>query len=60
VDPCRYADLNCDGSVNGADLGILLSVWGPCPGGTPGCRADLDNNAVVNGADLGFMMGAWN
>jgi hypothetical protein len=24
-------DLNGDGMVNGADLGILLSVWGPCP-----------------------------
>lgn len=28
--PCT-GDLNGDGVVNGADLGILLSVWGPCP-----------------------------
>ena len=25
------ADLNGDGLVNGADLGLLLGGWGPCP-----------------------------
>jgi hypothetical protein len=25
------ADLNADGAVNGADLGMLLNVWGACP-----------------------------
>jgi hypothetical protein len=25
------ADLNGDGTVNGADLGTLLSKWGTCP-----------------------------
>jgi hypothetical protein len=25
------ADINRDGVVNGADLGILLSFWGACP-----------------------------
>jgi hypothetical protein len=24
------SDLNGDGEVNGADLGLLLSHWGPC------------------------------
>jgi hypothetical protein len=24
-------DLNLDGQVNGADLGILLGAWGACP-----------------------------
>jgi hypothetical protein len=24
-------DLNLDGVVNGADLGLLLGAWGPCP-----------------------------
>jgi len=24
-------DLNADGNVGGADLGILLGAWGPCP-----------------------------
>lgn len=25
-------DINGDAQVNGLDLGVLLSVWGPCPG----------------------------
>ncbi|MFM1833486.1 MAG: hypothetical protein RLZZ461_1802, partial [Planctomycetota bacterium] len=25
------ADLNGDGTVSGADVGLLLSVWGVCP-----------------------------
>ena len=24
------ADLNSDGIVNGADLGVVLGTWGPC------------------------------
>ena len=23
-------DLNCDGTVGGADLAIMLNSWGPC------------------------------
>jgi len=56
--PCP-ADLNHDGVVNGADLGILLGAWGSCPGGTPGCTGDINNDGVVNGADLGILLGAW-
>lgn len=37
--PCVAADLNCDGRVDGADLDLLLSAWGPCD--AP-CGADLD------------------
>jgi hypothetical protein len=29
--PSCIADLNADGIVNGADLGILLGAWGLCP-----------------------------
>jgi len=47
------ADLNGDGVVDGADLGILLSNWG-----TPG-PGDLDGNGVVDGADLGALLKAW-
>jgi hypothetical protein len=25
------ADLTGDGTVNGADLGIILAAWGTCP-----------------------------
>ena len=52
-------DLNDDGSVNGADLGLLLGAWGECPFGTPGCLGDLNVDGVVNGADLGLLLGAW-
>jgi hypothetical protein len=50
---CVAADLNCDGIVGGADLGILLGQWG-----TAG-SADLNRDGVVNGSDIGMMLGAW-
>ena len=49
----RPADLNGDGRVDGADLGILLSQWGG-----PG-SADLDGDGIVGGADLAILLGAW-
>lgn len=48
-------DFNGDGFVNGADLGLMLGAWGPCPG----CPEDMDGNGVVNGADLGLLLVAW-
>ncbi|MEC9374054.1 MAG: agmatine deiminase family protein, partial [Planctomycetota bacterium] len=48
-------DLNGDGLVNAADLGILLGSWGPCPG----CPADLTGDGQVNAADLGTLLGGW-
>jgi hypothetical protein len=53
--PC-LGDLNDDASVNGADLGILLGLWGPV---APGAGADLNGDGAVNGADLGILLGAW-
>jgi len=50
---CVAADLNCDGIVGGADLGILLGQWG-----TAG-SADINRDGVVNGPDLGLLLGAW-
>ncbi|MFO0829561.1 MAG: hypothetical protein U0572_15590 [Phycisphaerales bacterium] len=56
VDACSAAgDLNGDGIVDAADLGLLLSAWGPCIA----CGADLDGNGVVNGADLAILLAAW-
>jgi uncharacterized membrane protein len=46
-------DLNSDGSVTGADLGILLGDWGQAT------ASDIDGNGVVDGADLGRLLGAW-
>ncbi|MCA9283966.1 MAG: hypothetical protein KDA22_02035, partial [Phycisphaerales bacterium] len=48
-------DLDGNGTVDGADLGILLAAWGPCAG----CPADLNGDGVVDGADLGVMLAAW-
>ncbi len=48
-------DMNGDGLVNGADLGILLASWGPCSG----CRADMNHDGVVDGADLGALLAQW-
>ncbi len=47
------ADLNDDGTVGGADLGMLLGGWGAAG------PSDLDGNGTVNGADLGILLGAW-
>ena len=54
--PPNPADLDGNGTVNGADLGFLLAAWGACP--AP-CPADLDGNGEVNGADLGMLLAAW-
>ena len=49
------ADLNGDGVVNGADLGLLLAAWGVAPGSP----ADLDGDGIANGADLGLLLSEW-
>jgi predicted outer membrane repeat protein len=51
------ADLNGDGAVDGADLGLLLGAWGPCLKSC--CLADLNGDGFVDGADLGLLLGAW-
>jgi hypothetical protein len=53
---CVAADIYRDFNVNGADLGILLSQWGP---NTPLTESDLDGDGVVNGADLGILLSFW-
>ena len=52
ITPCP-TDLNRDGTVDGADLGLLLTAWGS--GGGP----DLDGSGVVDGADLGLLLIEW-
>lgn len=47
-------DLNGDGVVDGADLGILLAAWGSADP-----AADLNGDGVVDGADLGALLAAW-
>jgi hypothetical protein len=52
------ADLNGDGTVDGADLGLLLGQWSATR--RDGANsADLNGDGVVDGADLGLLLGAW-
>jgi hypothetical protein len=53
---CVDADIFRDFNVNGADLGILLSQWGP---NTPLTRSDLNRDGAVDGADLGIFLSFW-
>jgi hypothetical protein len=55
VTPACTGDINWDGAVNGADLGLMLSSWGSCPG----CAEDLNHDGTVNGVDLGMLLGTW-
>jgi formylglycine-generating enzyme required for sulfatase activity len=48
-------DLNDDGTVDGGDLGALVSSWGSCQG----CAADINGDGLVNGADLGALVVQW-
>ncbi len=50
------ADLNGDGLVGGADLGLFLTDWGPCGSG---CAADFDGSGVVDGVDMGLLLAGW-
>jgi hypothetical protein len=47
-------DLNGDGNVDGADLGLLLGAWD-----SSDAAADLNGDGIVDGADLGILLGAW-
>ncbi|HMN96773.1 MAG TPA: GC-type dockerin domain-anchored protein [Phycisphaerales bacterium] len=53
-DRSLLGDLNGDGTVDGADLGLLLGAWG-----SDDPKADLDGDGIVDGADLGILLGAW-
>ena len=47
------ADLNGDGTVDGADLGLLLAQWGSSGSG------DLNGDGTVDGGDIGLMLVEW-
>lgn len=51
--PFCPADLNGDGSVDGADLGLLLAAWG-----TDG-PGDFNGDGIVDGLDLGMALAEW-
>ncbi|HUU82005.1 MAG TPA: M28 family peptidase [Phycisphaerae bacterium] len=48
-------DLDGDGVIDQADLGMLLTDWG-C---TSNCAADLDGDDDVDHSDLGILLSTW-
>ena len=56
-DSCEcIGDLFPNGTINGADLGILLSEWGPA---LPTTVSDLNRDGAVDGSDLGYLLSQW-
>ncbi|MBM4052768.1 MAG: hypothetical protein FJ270_08530 [Planctomycetes bacterium] len=51
--PAIPGDLDGNGHVDGADLGMLLSAWGAS--GPP----DLDGSGTVDGGDLSTLLANW-
>lgn len=47
-------DLDGDGSIDAADLGMLLGAWGSAQ-----AAADLDGDGVVGAGDLAILLGGW-
>ena len=50
---CPPGDFDGNGSIDGGDLGIMLSQWGG-----PG-SADLNGDNNVDGLDLGLLLASW-
>lgn len=50
---CVY-DLDGDGTVDGADLAVVLGAWGEASS-----EFDLDGNGTVDARDLALVLGAW-
>ena len=53
VDDGCLGDLNGDGSVDGADMGLLLAGWS-----TNGV-GDLNGDGMIDGADVGLLLAYW-
>ena len=49
-------DLDGDGFVGPADLGVLIANWG-CTG--LDCLGDIDGDGIVGSGDLGLVVAAW-
>ncbi len=55
--PALGGDLDANGCVDAADLGILLPAW-DCSGG--GCMGDINGDGATNEIDLGELLRDWN
>lgn len=57
--PCCPADTNCDGSVNGFDIGNFIQcLSGGCVGPCSACVADMNGDGSINGFDIGGFIAA--
>jgi hypothetical protein len=52
----KFADINLDRIINGADLAIVLGAWGACPAK---CQYDLNGDQIVNAIDLSIFLGSY-
>lgn len=58
--PCTghcVGDLNHDGMVDAADMGLLIGAWGTDGSIVEG--SDINGDGAVRAADLGLLIGAW-
>ena len=56
--PC-IGDILVDRIINGADLGALLSYWGPTTSSPVSKSCDLNQDGTVDGSDLGVLLAYW-
>ncbi len=56
LDGVRPGDVDGDGCVDQADLGILLADWN-CTGGD--CPGDCDDDGDTDQGDLGILLAHW-
>jgi len=56
-DECQnpIGDLNGDGVVDGADIGLFSTIWGTDGGGV----GDVNGDGIVDGADLALILAGW-
>ena len=53
---CKFADINCDGSIDELDFSIMMSQWGQA--GTS-LTADLNHDGTVDDLDFSILMANW-
>lgn len=53
------ADIVRDGRVDGADLGTMLSYWGPRTSAQFSIASDINGDATIDGFDLGILLANW-
>jgi hypothetical protein len=56
--PC-IGDIYIDQRVDGGDLGVLLSHWGPTTVDSASIACDLNRDGRVDGFDLGMLLANW-